>query len=96
MTSKEAFKNICKNLNSYEFTDEFRKGKNQIKKDLERLEQYENIEKELGIDLITIYDKLKSAKETLNKYELTPTTIHFTLFGKTWVLTREFTWEELE
>ena len=38
MTNKEAFKKICKNLNSYEFTDEFKQAKNQIIRDLEVLQ----------------------------------------------------------
>ena len=38
MKSKEAFKKMCKNLNSYEFTDEFKQTKKQIIKDLEILE----------------------------------------------------------
>ena len=37
MKSKEAFKKICKNLNSYEFTDEFKRAKNQIIRDLDIL-----------------------------------------------------------
>ena len=36
-TSKGYFKKICKNLNSYEFTEEFKKGKKQIEKDLDKV-----------------------------------------------------------
>jgi len=37
MTSKGYFKKICKCLNSYEYTDEFKKGKKVIEKELQAL-----------------------------------------------------------
>lgn len=47
--SKElrAFKKICKNLNSYEFTDEYKKNKKLIEIALERLIELEDIFSEI-------------------------------------------------
>lgn len=36
MTPKSAFAKICRNLNSYEFTEEFKKGRKLIEASLER------------------------------------------------------------
>ena len=54
-----AFKKICKNLNSYEFTDEYKEKKKLIEKELFEREQHKKIEKELGVDLITLFKAIK-------------------------------------
>jgi hypothetical protein len=36
MTPKSAFAKICKNLNSYQYTEEFKKGKKLVESSLER------------------------------------------------------------
>lgn len=43
MTPKSAFAKICKNLNSYQFTEEFKKGKKLIEVALERERKQDEI-----------------------------------------------------
>ena len=60
MTSKEAFKRIMEKYgetNTLEGTYDYFLV---IKKDLEKLDQLEKIEEELGIDLITVFKALKN------------------------------------
>ena len=64
-------------------------GKTITTKLLKEMLEYKRIEEEIGIDLITLYDKFKSANATLNKNAVIPHTIFFTLFGRKWSLTRE-------
>ena len=74
----------------------------ELEKDLEILEQYKNIEKELGIDLITLFKALKNGIycKIGNKIEhiLAPHLSWYCQqiyicnindYGKTWSLTRE-------
>lgn len=57
MTSKSAFNKICKNLcSTYEYTDEYKKGKKRILKDLEMakiLKKHLQINKEVWPFIIT-------------------------------------------
>lgn len=64
-------------------------GKTVTTKLLNEMLEYKRIEEEIGIDLITLYDKFKSANATLNKNAVIPHTIFFTLFKSKWSLTRE-------
>lgn len=41
---------------------------NQIEKDLDKLEQYKNIEEEIGIDLITLFKALKNGIYAEHRY----------------------------
>lgn len=43
MTPKSAFAKICKNLNSYQYAEEFKKGKKLIKASLERERKQDKI-----------------------------------------------------
>jgi len=53
MTSKGYFKKICKNLNNYKYSDEFKKGKKVIEKELKALK----IIKEKHIDCMLFIEK---------------------------------------
>ena len=64
-------------------------GKTVTTKLLNEMLEYKRIEEEIGVDLITLYDKFKSANATLNKNAVIPHTIYFTLFKSKWSLTRE-------
>lgn len=43
MTPKSAFAKICKNLNSYQYTEEFKKGKKLVETSLERERKQDKI-----------------------------------------------------
>lgn len=76
-----------------------------IREDLDRLEQYKSIEKELGISLITLFQALKEG--IYDKYiyyddvcllgdkiyacplDIFDTSFYLKDYGKTWALTRE-------
>ena len=64
-------------------------GKTVTTKLLNEMLEYKRIEEEIGVDLITLYDKFKSANATLNKNAAIPHKIFFALFGRKWSLTRE-------
>lgn len=74
MTSKEALENIrdYHNETVYDidniYTENmFEKELDIIEKDLDRLEEYRKIEKELGIDLITLFKALKNGFYHIDK-----------------------------
>lgn len=78
MTSKEALDNLhrcalCyKSSNHDEWINHCRKVRNIVEKDLDQLEEYRKIEKELGIDLITLFNidkQLNTKKEIWVKIE---------------------------
>ena len=67
--SKElkAFRKICKNLNSYEFTDEYKENKKLIEKALEHKEKSEKAEKSEKTEKSDKADKSEKADKKEKK-----------------------------